>query len=97
MVFFPLSSLRHVLGHGFAQAELFVGLSQPGEPTVARRFATVEGDLQRKGRLGLKAQLVRVTIFDRREPPLAMVESFEQPDNSGGGSSTSTRFVNSPG
>jgi hypothetical protein len=79
VVSFPLSPLRHVLGHGFAQAELFVGLSQPGEPTVARQFATVEGDLQREGRSGLKAQLACGTIFHRREPPLAMVESSNNP------------------
>jgi hypothetical protein len=37
--------LRHVFCHGLAQAELFVDLGQPSEPTVTGQTATVEGNI----------------------------------------------------
>jgi len=80
---FPLSPLWDVLGHGLAQAEFFVYFGEPEQPAVGGEPPTVEGGLKREGRRGLKLQLVCGTIFHRREPPSATVESSNNPTIAG--------------
>jgi hypothetical protein len=83
MVSFPLSPLWDVLGHGLAQAKFFVYFREPEQPAVGGEPPTVEGGLKREGRRGLKVQPVCGTIFHQREPPLAMVESLNNPTIAG--------------